>query len=265
MRQAFGDYDDRNDDFTLVGEEREDAYGAPPSDRRLATVALTMLVMALFAGGLWFAYHLGARHATGGSADVPLIRADRTPDKIKPAEPGGMQIPDQNVSIYDEKPGVSPIEKLLPAPEEPLPRPESLPSPEPPPAALAPPPVMAASPPVAPSGPAVAAHDSVAPPLAVASPEPAAAPTAPHRSGFGQIEVRLASVRTPDAARLEWARLKLENPDLLGRLHAFAVRGQQGDHATIYRIEAGPFADAAAAAHLCDQLRQRHRGCIVVR
>jgi hypothetical protein len=257
MRQAFGDYDDRTDDFELVGDEREADYPSP-SDRRVPTIALTMLVMALFAGGLWFAYHLGARHAPGGGgAGVPLIRADRTPDKVKPAEPGGMKIPDQNVSLYNEKPGISSIETLLPPPEKPLPRPA------PPPAIAAPPPAIAAPPPVEPR-PAVAPREVVTPRPAVAPHKAAAPPAAPQQAGFGRIEVRLATVRTPDEARVEWARLKRDNADLLGRLHAFAVRSEQGDRG-IYRIEAGPFADVAAAERLCSELRQRHRGCVVGR
>lgn len=270
MRQAFGDYNDRTDDFTLIGEEREDADDAPPSDRRLLTITLTVLVMALFAGGLWFAYHLGARHATGG-AGVPLIHADRTPDKVKPAEPGGMKIPDQNVSIYNEKPGISPIERLLPPPEKPLPRPEpprqavAVPPPvtAAPPPVIAPPPVVA-PPPVAEPRPAVEPRASVTPRSAIAS-RAAGASAVPRPSGFGQIEVSLAAVRTPDEARAEWALLKRQNPDLLGRLEAFAVRSEEGDQGFIYRVEAGPFANLAAAEHLCDELRRRHRGCVVAR
>jgi hypothetical protein len=247
MRQAFGEYDDRSDEFALVGEEREEGY-APPHDRRLSKIVLTMLVMAVFAGGLWFAYHLGARHVAPGDDGVPLIRADRTPDKVRPAQPGGMKIPDQNVSIYNEKPGAAPVENLLPPPEKPLPRPEPPPPPPLPPRQQAA--VPAPSPPAPPSP----------------APMPATAPAAsPQPAGFGKIQVRLASVRTPEAARAEWTRLKRDNPDLLGRLSAFAVRDDLGDKGIYYAVEAGPFDNAAAAERLCGALKRRNFGCVVAR
>ena len=54
---------------------------------------------------------------------VPLLRADERPTKVKPEQPGGMPMPDQNSSLYNDKLAKSPVEKLLPPPEQPLPRP----------------------------------------------------------------------------------------------------------------------------------------------
>src|ERR1700686_4170522 len=123
MRQTYSEYHDPDDGIGLVGEERADEFSRP--DRRLPTMLLTVLAMALFAGGLWFAYVQGPRHAavTAPGDAVPLIRADEHPTKVKPDRPGGMTIPDQNVSLYNEKPGAAPVEKLLPAAEQPMPRP----------------------------------------------------------------------------------------------------------------------------------------------
>src|SRR6266446_10120904 len=125
MRQTYSDYRDHDEGIGLVGEERADEYARP--DRRLPTMLLTVLAMALFAGGLWFAYVQGTRHpaVTAAGDAVPLIRADERPTKVKPDQPGGMTIPDQNVSLYNERPGGTPVEKLLPAPEQPMPRPAS--------------------------------------------------------------------------------------------------------------------------------------------
>jgi len=123
MRQTFSEYHDPDEHLGLVGEDRADEYARP--DRRLPMMLLTVAAMALFAGGLWFAYVQGTRHpvmSVPGDA-VPLIRADERPTKVKPDQPGGMAIPDQNVSLYNEKPGGAPVEKLLPAPEQPMPRP----------------------------------------------------------------------------------------------------------------------------------------------
>jgi hypothetical protein len=77
--------------------------------------------------------------------------------------------------------------------------------------------------------------------------------------------LRLASLRSPEAAREEWARLKRENSDLLGSLTAVAVRTDLGDQGIYYRIQAGSFGDAAAAEKLCGELKRRKLGCILAR
>ena len=70
--------------------------GAPsPARRSLAAVLLALAVMGLFAGGLWVAYKIGTRHH--GDGMVPLLRAAPGPTRIKPENPGGMPVPDQNM------------------------------------------------------------------------------------------------------------------------------------------------------------------------
>lgn len=268
MPQPLGDYDERYDGFEVVGEQRQEEGPYRP-ERRLPKFLLSGAVMAVFAGGLWFAYHEGTRHpAVATAGGVPLIRADQHPDKIKPNQPGGMQIPDQNVSIYDEKPGAAPVEKLLPPPEKPLPRPAPEPPAAPAPAAAsateAQPTPAASNPAAMPPPPQVAPAQT---PAAAAPPSPArptrSATTIPARSGA--VQVRLASVRTPEAARSEWARLKRDNADLLGNLSGVAVRTDLGEKGIYYRVEAGPFDSTAAAERVCSELKKRGLGCILAR
>src|SRR5690242_2235708 len=194
MRQMLSGYDERDDGLHLVGEDRIDEY-APP-DRRLPKIFLSMLVMALFAGGLWFAYVQGTRHPAAsvqggvqGSAQgavqgdgVPLLRADERPTKVRPDQPGGMAIPDQNVSLYNDKPGGPAVEKLLPAAEQPLPRPAAAPReaaiPSSPPAPPSIPGASQGAPPVSP--PAIA--PPAPPPAAHAAPKPAATAAPPAKT-----------------------------------------------------------------------------------
>jgi len=299
MRQTLSDYDEG---LHLVGEDRTDEYARADHGfgRRLPAMLLTVFAMALFAGGLWFAYVQGTRHPavgvqgsgqSGAQGDgVPLIRADERPTKVKPDQPGGMTVPGQNVSLYNDRPGGPPVvEKLLPAAEQPLPRP----APAPREAALPPPPPMQAMPQGASSAspPAIAppqpAHAIAKPAVKAATPPPVkAAPqskqvaaqpvAAPHPKqaaaqpvaappGKGPIQLRLGSVRSPEAARGEWARLKRENPDLLGKLTAVAVRTDLGEQGIYYRIQAGSFGDAASAEKLCGELKRRKLGCILAR
>ena len=279
MRQPASHYDEREDEFELLGEERADEYA--PRDRRLPALLLTVAAMALFAGGLWFAYVQGTRHPavavqTQSSDGVPLIRADERPTKVKPDQPGGMKIPDQNVSLYNDKPGAAAVEKLLPQAEQPMPRPAPPPSTKiapPSPAAPSANPIETAAPPAT-SQPGVAAPAKppakpAAEPKASAQAKPPAAPritmVAPEPAAGGKIQVRLGSLRSPDAAREEWARLKRANADLLGNLKANAVRTDLGEKGIYYRIEAGPFADAAAAERLCAELKRRNHGCLLAR
>ena len=271
-------YDQREADYALAGEERTAEYQQdyPRRDRRLPAILLTVAVMALFAGGLWFAYVQGTKHAPVATAQrdgVPLLRADDRPTKVKPEQPGGMKVPDQNVSLYNDKPGGAPVEKLLPQPEQPMPRPA--PAPEaaapasppasPPAAAAAPGPPAPAATPAKPTAKAAAEAKPPAPPKPAAAPAKTATPGAAETAAAGKIEVRLASVRTPESAREEWARMKRENADLLGNLRANAVPVDLGEKGTYYRIQAGPFTDAAAAERLCAELKKRSHGCLLAR
>jgi SPOR domain len=238
----------------------------PPAEspRRMLRIGGTLLVMALFAGGLWFAYFEGARHAggTAESGDIPLIRADTRPIKVKPDQPGGMHIPDRNMLIYGQaRPAV---EHLLPPPEQPMALPAAPSPPSPTAAAPAAAPVPS---PAAPSKVAAAQPEQSAgqPP---ANPGPAPSKAADARSPPGKaggLKLQLGAVRSEGVAREEWARIKRTNADLLGRLTAVAVRADLGDKGVYYRIQAGPVGDPATAERLCGALKQRHLGCIIVR
>ncbi|HEX6442778.1 MAG TPA: SPOR domain-containing protein [Stellaceae bacterium] len=287
MRQHLGEYEDHYDSSELIGEERDEEYYERPQ-RRWPAGLLTVGAMAVFAGGLYFAYFQGTHHpAAAPTADgVPLIRADDRPTKVKPDQPGGMAVPDQNVSLYNEKPGGTPVEKLLPGPEQPMPRPAAppkeataapppIPAPVSPdasaPAVASPPPAdqqTAAAPkpakPTAQAKPAAAAKDTAAKQAAAILGASTIAATAP-KAGGGPVRVQLGSLRSADAAKEEWARLKREQPELLGKLSAIAVKADLGDKGIYYRVEAGPLPDGAAAERLCGELRQRKLGCSLVR
>jgi hypothetical protein len=245
-------------------EERLDHVEDPlPEDeysprRRLPGVLLVIGVMAIFAGGLWFAYHQGAKRsavtAAAAPGAVPLIRADTDPVKVKPDKVGGMNIPDKDDPLYSMRPGGGNAEHILPPPEAPAPRP------------VAPPPPAVSAAPAAPVPQAFPAPLS-APPQVAAVPKPAAktpeAAAKPAPAGDG-VRLQLASVRTPEAARDEWTRLKRDNDDLLGKLTAVAVRADLGERGIWYRVETAPVGDRAAAAKLCKALKERDLGCQLV-
>jgi sporulation related protein len=267
----------------LYADPREEEYAAAP--RRLLRIGGALVVMSVFAGGLWFAYTQGMRHAGGfgDNGDIPLIRADTRPMKVKPENPGGMQIPDRDMLIYGQQ--RPQVEHLLPPPEQPMARPAPPPPqtptpqrpvqtavPSPPsaaPDASASAPPEAGSPaPVVSTAPLSAAAAEAAKMLA---PTPAATPQKPSAvrgalpGKSGGVRLQLGAVRSESQARGEWDRIKHQNADLLGKLSAVAIRSDLGDKGVYYRIQAGPVTDASAADRICGALRQRHLACIIVR
>ena len=69
-------------------------------------------------------------------------------------------------------------------------------------------------------------------------------------------------MRSEDAARQEWDRIRRTNADLLGSISAIPVRADLGDKGVFYRIQTAPVADAE---RICGELKRRNVGCIVAR
>jgi hypothetical protein len=214
----------------------------------------------VFAGSLWFAYQTGLKRGgvITGAADVPLIRADERPTKVRPEKPGGMEVPDRDKLIYTQKRAA--VEHLLPPPEKPMPRPTA-------PSASAP--SALPQPPPAPAGAGAANPAPQAQPQPPAGKPPAkaeAAATAAAKPATSQekggTRIQLASVRSEDDARQEWDRIRRANPDLLGGVSATPVRTDLGEKGVYYRLQTAPIADAE---RVCGELKQRNFGCIIAR
>jgi cell division protein FtsN len=95
-----------------------------PNDRwrRWVRGGFGMLALAGFVGVLWYAYEWGL--GGGETVELPTVTADAGPEKVKPSDPGGLQVPyqDQLVLNQDGAAGSAPrVERLLPPPESPLP------------------------------------------------------------------------------------------------------------------------------------------------
>jgi hypothetical protein len=217
-------------------DRQEALFGERPEllpRRRLLAVAAVLLVMVVFAGGLWLAYLAGTRHAASGAAgEAPLIRVDPRPMMVRPTDRGGLKIPDRNMLIYD--PGRQMVEHLLPPPEQPMARPTA----------------------------AAASAPAPAPVAAAPMPPPAARGAAAAKTG--NVRLQLASVHSAAAARLEWDRIRQRNSDLLGALSASPVRADLADKGVFYRIETAPIG-APAADRICAALKARKVGCVIVR
>ena len=88
-----------------------------------ATLAVVAIVIFAVAGAGWYAYDRGLVHV--GEQPVPLIKAEAGDTKVRPEDPGGLQIPHQDKLVFER---LAPdqaeplVERLLPPPEIPIDR-----------------------------------------------------------------------------------------------------------------------------------------------
>lgn len=270
-----------------------------PKPRRSGVwVLAAVLVVAIGAGaGGW--YFLNDWLAVDDpDAEVPVIHAESGPIKVRPEEPGGMDVPDRDKLVYDRIDGNEErgeVERLLPPPEMPMAKPAPQFTTEPVeerPTAQEPSPPVPVTPGPPSSPPATAATEPAQPPervvpsvedvLSAMRPPPPIDPKAqetPAESKLkadaaklaapakaGSFLVQLAAVRSREAADTEWERLRKRNSDLLGDLDLSVMRADLGpDKGVFFRLRAGPLANEAAAQTLCQKLSERKIGCLVVR
>lgn len=77
--------------------------------------------------------------------------------------------------------------------------------------------------------------------------------------------VQLAAFRSLERAEIGWGRIFAVHEDLLGGLAHRVVRADLGEEKGVFhRLQAGPMDDSDAAKALCDKLRAREQGCLVV-
>jgi SPOR domain len=140
----------------------------PHRRHRYLTVIVALSALMAFGGIVWYAY--SNRPKDMARQSVPIVRADVSPPKTRPGEPGGVQVPHQDKTIYEQidrggRSATASPERLLPPPETPRPRvtaPETAPAPK------------AAEVPVAPANTRVAESTT-----RTQSPAPSAPPSAP--------------------------------------------------------------------------------------
>lgn len=65
------------------------------------SIMVLLLAVAGFVALAWYAYQTGSQQAQTASSDVVVVEADKTPIKDKPEEPGGMEFPHQEKTIFD--------------------------------------------------------------------------------------------------------------------------------------------------------------------
>jgi len=229
--------------------------------------AATVSVIALGAGA-WLVYDRMMAEPSGG--EVPYIAAEAGPEKIRPQQEGGMEVPNQDIRVYNEldrSPPAKESEVLLPAPEAPV------------------------TPPAAADTKSQSANDGVGSPRAAepaldvtpaagtgTQPDDAAAEGSDATSvGVATTDepiqtatttdafrIQLAAVKTPEAARAAWKKMTKTYPEVLKGLALNVVKIDRGAGGALFRVQGGPFADREAAEIACGTLKQKSQACLVV-
>ena len=217
--------------FNLVPEgadHRPPALSAAPADGRgwLVTCSVAALVVAIACGAAWYLYSDQLMRPDNGP--IPVIRADPTPVRVRPENPGGMQVKHTDKMIFSRggarvelEPGA---ERLLDPPEKPF--------------------IVMKSQPAAPEPGAV-------------SPDAGPAPAS------GDYRVQLSAFPDETAATSEWNRLRTAFPLQLADLELMIEPVRQDETATLYRIQAG-WIDQASARRICARLTAAGQSCQVV-
>ena len=210
----------------------------------------SILALLAIATVIFVTYQPGTRDR----GEPPRIKADNQPFKVEPADPGGVQTPDQDKSVYDVMAGKNVDESVVTVPgaEEPLQMPKSaniqVDSPR------------AVSPRVEVTTPA---------PKPVAKPKPSVTVTAPRTAtpvatGDGDYLVQVASLRSAEAAADSWVTLSRKfNNELVSGLYSDIAQADLGDKGIFYRLRVAGLADKNAAEQLCAQFKARGQACLV--
>lgn len=269
--------------------------------RRMRNRLLVLAAVIVIAGGAVWAWIASHREAEG---PVPVIAADATPEKVKPVDEGGMQVPNQNVEILNGQPSAeAQPETVLPPPEQPVAPPTGETTDQ---ASAAPqaPAVTDAPAPAAPSvtAPAIPSVSAPEPGETAAMPAPAAAAPEPQTQAAEPAPAEPAPAEAPKAettqtaaapaaaapaapsvaptanggARVQLAAVKSEalaqsQWAKMQKAHpellgalTLNVEKVEKNGSTFYRIQAGPLTKAQAK-DLCAKLKAQKQDCIVAK
>lgn len=265
------------------------SYRVPLQPRRRYDPARRMRLM--IAGGLGavvFAWFASSMLLSGRGGSVPVVQAQAGPLRVKPANPGGLQVDSAENAIFSGGAGNG-EDTLAPPPQTPDPQalqapPRRTAAPTPAAsAALAPPPTALAPPPAAHATEAPAIAAARKPPAAATEPRPAVAAVLPKpaadrhalaavaadhsanppvsNASHGAL-VQLAALSSQQGALEEWSLLAKRMPQLLAGRQPSVSKVERDGH-TYWRLRTGGFADTAKATMFCLRMRASGASCSV--
>ncbi len=273
-----------------------------PSDKAMQrtklTITLTVITTVLvLGGGYWYAAVW--RHLPDPDSGPPLVVPQEGPVRVKPDDPGGLDIPHQDKLVYGHlDPDGAPqetVERLLPPPEiatnvvasqEGVERttdqiadtmPERIVAPDLPIASD----VSDIPSPVLPkdsiSDPQTTTEETASSPQPDASHQVDSSPDKNQPSSQEKIQEKPSVVASPEFFRIQlgafrsdvaaqngWKALSKEFPDILAGLKGEIIRADLGEQGIYYRVQAGQL-EKEAAQEICRQLSAQKKGCLVVK
>lgn len=214
----------------LEAVEDEDEPRALSARKMLAALAVVLLGAALVAGTLFW---LGRSTGNGGSGPPELIKAEPGPYKVKPENPGGLDVAGDSGTAYATSAGEEPDAQLdlSAVPEAPIAKPQPAPPPAPAPAAKE-------------------------------APKPAAPPVEQKPAGPPGSTIQLGAYDNQAQAEAAWKALSGRFSAIAGMnkiVVPFTTNGRTG-----YRLRAGA-ASPADAQRTCQLLKVAGDDCFVVR
>jgi hypothetical protein len=255
----------------------EDEVRIPPpgyrsAPQRRAAEARRMVLAVAGAGVVLTLCVVGYLAATGGGPEgVPVIQAPPGAVKVKPDDPGGMQVNTQTNALLGSG-GSDANADLAPAPEEPDPAALA--------AAANQEQALPASP-LAGTGAATAAAPTVpetpapSPPqqTAMIVPPPSAGAAQTHNLAqeykppvsspeHGALRVQLAALDSQQAALREWVHLTHRMPTLFDGRQPIFVEAHVNGH-TFWRVRTAGFASVSEANQFCNDVRAQGAACTV--
>jgi cell division protein FtsN len=295
-RDEFDDHEGFQSAFGKIASAMEQGRSGLRHRGPMLGILTALVALFVLFAVFWSTYPRGDAERAG-VGPVPLVRADATPFKSAPDDPGGMDIPYRDSTVFETLRSAnntgtdSKVESLLPAPEEPIAReqmfaglktePLAQPAPEPTEeiAELDAGPVQVADAKdkdaaqtgaILPKAEAPAAiktakvEETKVEAATAAKTEPAAGNEKDRTGATGTHYIQLGSVKARAGAEAEWAKMKKEFPAELGGLSLRIQDVTLGDRGTFYRIQGGSVAQARAK-EICAAINaKKSGGCIVV-
>ncbi|MGZ8336176.1 MAG: SPOR domain-containing protein [Allosphingosinicella sp.] len=213
----------------LEAVEEDEERGGPSVAKLIGAIVIGLVAIGIIVGGLFW---LGNRSREGGDGDV--IAAPEGDYKVRPDQPGGMNVAGEGDTAYAASEGAEPKGRLNTetVPQTPVARPPAQPVP----------------------APATKAPAQPRPPVARPAPAPAA-PAAPAARGS---TIQLGAFSSQASANRAWTALS-------GRFRYLAPLGHsivpvQSGGRTLYRLRAS----GSDAAGVCRRLQIAGEACNVV-
>ncbi|MCB9989586.1 MAG: SPOR domain-containing protein [Rhodospirillales bacterium] len=259
------------------------------------TAAIFAVLLVVLVSVLWYSYPREAEKQE--LMAVPVIHADATPVRAVPQDPGGMDVPYRDSTVFEalrssqNNNDSARIENLLAESEseQPVDREElfaglktelkvdkdnnvslTIETPKKAPKAVEPEPAVneaheTAALPMPATSPVKTAAMSSSEAAKAAKIEPAAGDATRPVTGSGTHMVQLGSLRSDDAARAEWKKLQAQFPGQLSSLDLRVQKADLGGRGVFYRVQGGTVSEAQARSICAAMEAKRPGGCLVVK